>query len=77
MRSIFIACAFFAGAVSTAPALANMCRTDSNRTCPTGMPADGYCMCGNEGGTVVTSDHPKFKAQRPASAPHSAAPPPQ
>ena len=63
MRSTLIACTFLLGAVSAAPALANMCRTDSGRTCATGMPVDGYCMCGNEGGTVVAG-HQK-KAQRP------------
>ena len=68
MRSMLIACAFLLGAVSAAPALANICRTDSGRTCATGMPVDGYCMCGNEDGTVVAghqASHPQKKAQRP------------
>ena len=68
MRSMLIACAFLLGAVPAAPALANMCRTDSGRTCATGMPVDGYCMCGNEDGTVVAghqASHPQKKAQRP------------
>jgi hypothetical protein len=67
MRSTLIACTFLLGAVSAAPALANMCRTDSGRTCATGMPVDGYCMCGNEDGTVVAghqASHQK-KAQHP------------
>ena len=67
MRSTLIACTLLLGAVSAAPALANMCRTDSGRTCATGMPVDGYCMCGNEDGTVVAG-HPashQKKAQHP------------
>lgn len=53
MRSVLTACAVLLGAVSAVPALANMCISDSGRRCATGMPVDGYCMCGNEGGTVV------------------------
>lgn len=64
MRSMVIACAFLFGAASAAPALANMCRTDSGRSCPTGMPVDGYCMCGNQDGTVAPSSYQK-KTQRP------------
>lgn len=65
MKSKLIACAFLLGAVSAAPAWANMCLTDSGRrTCATGMPIDGYCMCGNEGGTVIAPGH-RERAQRP------------
>jgi len=74
MRSTSIACAILLGAVSATPALANMCFTDSGRTCATGMPIDGYCMCGNEGGTVVPPGNQK-KAQRPPPPSTSAVPP--
>ncbi|HEX4368232.1 MAG TPA: hypothetical protein VH023_15450 [Rhodopila sp.] len=54
MKVTLTACAFLLGALSATPALANMCLTDSGRrTCGTGMPIGGYCMCGNEGGTVM------------------------
>jgi hypothetical protein len=72
MRSTLIGCAFLLSAVSAAPALANMCLTDSGRRCATGMPVDGYCMCGTEGGTVVRPGHQE-QAQRP---PPSQRPPP-
>jgi hypothetical protein len=66
MRSKILACAFLLGAVSASPAFANMCRADTGRTCATGMPVDGYCMCGNAEGTVVSGV--QKKAQRPAPA---------
>jgi len=66
MRSKVIACALFLGAVTAAPAFANMCLSDTGRRCPTGMPVDGYCMCGNEGGTVVASSAQKSQQRAPA-----------
>jgi hypothetical protein len=66
MRSTLVAYAFLFSTVSAAPALANTCRTDSGRTCATGMPVDGYCMCGKEGGTVEAG-HQKKKTQHPPS----------
>jgi len=68
MRSTLLACAFFAAAVFADPAWANVCRTDSGRTCATGMPIDGYCMCGNEGGRVV-SGAARTRTQTPAPPP--------
>ena len=71
MRSPLFACAFFAIAAAT-PALANMCRTDAGKTCATGMPIDGFCMCGNDGGTVVAG-----VAVRPHRTPAPQPAPPQ
>lgn len=53
MTRILLACTLLAGVAFAAPANANVCRTDGGRTCATGMPIDGYCQCGTEGGTVV------------------------
>jgi hypothetical protein len=69
MRSTVIAYTFLLGAVSAAPALANMCVADSGRRCATGMPVDGYCMCGN-------AARPK-KAQSQSTSDTSAARPRQ
>jgi hypothetical protein len=72
MKSIvFIACALcaFAG-----PTSANVCKTDSGKTCATGMPIEGYCMCGDEGGTVASgAAGPMTHHTHPMSTP--AAPP--
>ena len=69
MRSMLVACAFLATAAAFAgPAGANTCRTDSGRTCATEMPIDGYCTCGNEGGTVV-SGAASTRTQTPAPPP--------
>jgi len=70
MKATLTACAFLLGAMSAAPALAaNMCLTDSGRrTCGTGMPIGGYCMCGNEGGTVMAPGHHE-RAERPPPPP--------
>ncbi len=76
MRFTLAACAFLLGAASAVPALANMCRTDSGRTCATGMPVDGFCMCGNEGGSVISLGYKK--EHRPPLPPaHRPPPPPQ
>ena len=53
MRSMLFACAFLAIAAAT-PALANTCRTDAGNICTTGMEVDSFCMCGHDGGTVVS-----------------------
>jgi hypothetical protein len=70
MRSTLLAFAFLAAVAS--PALANMCRTDTGKTCSTGMPIDGYCMCGDVGGTVVggTQSRP-IHPPPPPPPPHS------
>jgi hypothetical protein len=59
------ACLVFVAAMSAVPALANMCRTDSGRMCATGMPVDGYCRCGQEGGTVMPTDHVERRHRPP------------
>jgi len=65
---------FLLSAALAAPALANMCRADTGRTCATGMPVDGYCMCGSAGGTVVASAHPKKAQSLPTSDTSAARP---
>jgi hypothetical protein len=76
MRSSLAACAFFLGAMSAVPALANMCVSDSGRRCATGMPVDGYCMCGNEGGTVVGPHQTAMPSAPPPNYAPSYNPPP-
>ena len=70
MRLTVLACAFLAAAAFAGPAFANMCRTDSGRTCGTGMPVDGYCMCGDEGGTVMGGPPPHRYMPPPPPPPH-------
>jgi hypothetical protein len=73
MRPIgFLICALLAALAG--PALANTCRTDAGKTCATGMPVEGYCECGGQGGTVEGGG----AAARPAHTQHrQAAPNPQ
>jgi hypothetical protein len=62
------------GGLSAMPAMARVCLTDSGRrTCATGMPVDGYCMCGDEGGTVMPDGY-RMTSRRPMPPPEQ--PPP-
>ncbi len=68
MTRILLACTLLAGIGLARPANANVCQTDSGKTCATGMPIEGYCECSGQGGTVVQAAATRHMSRRMSHA---------